>query len=206
MRKQTRPPAPDVLVRKGVEWTQQWLDLRQRNPTAGFQWYTADGKTCREWILPALEDMTQGHCAFCDAFPLDDQSMEPIEHFRPKSDALFHHLAFEWTNLYYACGRCQSSKGTRWIKGLIAPDEGGYQFADYFYFEATTGELKPNPGAAPELQKRAVETIQMFDLDHPKRQRRRKEALRNWHRASMRIIDEFAYRDFIEAGSVLPPS
>ena len=201
MRKQPRPAAPAVLAENNAKWNAQWVALRQRNPQAAFQWYTVDGKTCREWILPELEAMTQGHCAFCDAFPFDDKSMEPIEHFRPKSNPMFHHLAFEWTNLYYACDRCQSSKNSQWVDELLAPDESGYEFSDFFCYELTTGELMPNPVATEERQNRARETIRVFDLDNPKRRSRRCREFHIWRRSSARDLDDVGYRDFIEAGS-----
>src|SRR5467141_3972874 len=99
MRKQTRPPTPEVLVKHGERWSRRWADLREKNPSASFQWYVADGLSARDWLLPVLKEMTQDHCAFCDKFPFDDCSPEPIEHFKPKSDERFYADAYAWENL-----------------------------------------------------------------------------------------------------------
>ena len=85
MRKQTRPLLPAELATFCEEW-QQTHDART---SAGFDWYERDGKDAREHLVPHLHKMNQGHCSFCDAYPLADRSNEPIEHFQPSSTA--HH-------------------------------------------------------------------------------------------------------------------
>ena len=120
MRGFVRTAVPEVLLLKGDRWAQQWVARRERNPNATFTWYQHENKSAREWLLPLLRDMTDGHCSFCDSFPLEGQSNEPIEHFRPKSN--FPCLAFEWGNLYYCCEKCQTSKQEEWSEELLAPD------------------------------------------------------------------------------------
>lgn len=134
-----RTPAPAVLLDYGPQWTQQWIERRQQNPAADFRWYQHEKRSVREWLLPALREMSDGHCSFCEAFPLEGQSNEPIEHFRPKS--AFPEHAYEWKNLYYCCETCQSSKGDRWDDGLLAPDAPDYRWADWFEFDYTTGSM-----------------------------------------------------------------
>jgi len=205
MRRQTRPPKPEILEQHGERWSRQWAELRAKNPNARFQWYQAEGQTARDWCLPALKEMTQGHCAFCDAFPLEDRSKEPIEHFKPKSEPRFYADAFAWDNLYYCCERCQGSKGERWDDGLLRPDAADYSFERYFVFDYTTGEMKANPCANPADQARAKITIRIYGLDTPQRRRCRSLELRQWQRSDERVLDDWAYRDFLDAGDDWKP-
>lgn len=205
MRKQTRPPVPNVLQEHGERWTRQWSELRAKNPNAAFQWYKADGKTARAWCLPVLKQMTQGHCAFCDVFPLDDRSKEPIEHFKPKSDPRFWAEAYAWENLYYCCDRCQNTKGEQWDDGLLRPDALDYSFDRYFLFDYTTGQIKANCLASPADQARAEVTIRLYGLDIEERRRSRCLELRRWQRSDERIFDDWAYRDFLDTANAPGP-
>ncbi|HPM81361.1 MAG TPA: TIGR02646 family protein [Candidatus Anammoximicrobium sp.] len=207
MRKQTRPPVPAILQKNGERWTRQWVELRGKNPIAAFQWYQADGMSARTWLLPHLKDMTQGHCAFCDCFPLDDRSKEPIEHFKPKSDARFYAEAYSWQNLYYCCDCCQSSKRERWDDRLLRPDADDYSFTKYFVFDYTTGEIRANSRASVEDQSRAETTIALYGLDLSEKRLARRLELRKWQRSVDRRLDEWAYRDYLDTASrPSPPS
>ena len=198
MRKQTRSPKPDILVQHGDRWCQQWAELRAQNPSATFQWYVAEGQSAREWLLPILREMNQGHCAFCDAFPLEDRSKEPVEHFKPKNEPRFHADAYAWENLYYSCEVCQSSKGEQWNEQLLRPDEVDYFFEAFFQFDFITGELKPNVVASESNQDRARVTIAVYGLDHDSRRRFRRLELRKWSRSKDQQLNDWAYRDFLE--------
>lgn len=167
MRKQTRPEVPEMLVLHSQRWTEQWVSLRQRNPAATFNWYPVDALTVRQWVLPDLHKMTQGHCAFCDTYPLDDRSKTPIEHFRPKTHPEFLHLADEWSNLYYCCDLCQATKREQWDHVLLCPDANDYSFDRYFMFDFTNGRLLPNEIASENDQRRAEVTIRLYGLDLP---------------------------------------
>jgi uncharacterized protein (TIGR02646 family) len=197
MRKQQRPPAPTQFVENSEKWKSQWLKLRELN-RSGFAWYTVDGKTARHWALPILHEMTQGHCSFCDAFPLEDRSKVPVEHFRPKGLDEFAHLAFEWSNLYYCCEYCQPEKKEKWEEALIAPDESDYQFLRYFVFDYTNGAISPNPTSSLHEQERAAITIRLYGLDSVIRRQHRLLELRKFLGTTSSAIDDWAYRDFLE--------
>ncbi len=198
MRKQVRPAAPPKLAENGEKWNRQWADRRVLDPSAKFSWYKVDGKNAREWILPSLRAMNQGHCSFCDVYPLVDRSAEPIEHFRPKTDVRFTMLAFAWENLYYCCELCQKSKREQWDEALLAPDEATYRFERYFIFDFTTGAIQPNPRATPQDRHAAATTISLYGLDLSARRRYRRVALGNWIGSTNNRIDEVSYRDFVE--------
>lgn len=198
MRKIHRPPKPKVLNENGARWNQKWKDLKTENPSAQFNWYQLDGKSVREWILAELAAMTQEHCAFCDRYTVEPDS---IEHFRPKSDSRFLHLAYEWENLFYCCGGCQKEKGEKWDDGLINPDAEDYSCRRYFIYDWSTGGMSPNPKSSAADQARAAATIRIYGLDSKTRRRFRLMALRDYQRSRDISIDASPYRDFVEGPS-----
>ena len=203
MRKVTRPAEPQVLQEHSERFNAQWVSLREQNPSAQFQWYSHNKQDVRTMILPALRDMTAGHCSFCDSFPLD-LGDENVEHFRPKSDPQYASLAYTWTNLYLICTTCNSSfKLAEFDEKMIAPDEEGYAFHNYFFFDSSTGAMMPHPSASPEAQSRATTTIEGYGLDHAHRRKLRKLEARKWDRSQADAdppnIDDYAYRDFLES-------
>lgn len=145
-------------------------------------------------LLPLLKAQAGGHCSFCDAFPVSPPSNETIEHFRPKSK--FPREAWKWTNLFYCCDFCQTSKGSKWKPTLLAPDEVGYTFSRYFFPDHTNGRIEVRPDLSPDEFQRAADTLEIYGLNHPRHQPLRlsqlefRSALPDWD------IDRFAYRDF----------
>ena len=209
MRKQTRPEAPQDFALHSTKWSQQWADLRAKNPAAAFNWYESGGRSARDMALPTLKQMTQDHCAFCDVFPFDDSSNEPVEHFKPKSLPEFYHEAYAWENLFYCCGFCQKSKKEQWNPRLLRPDAPDYDFQHYFRFTYSTGKIAPNPVLKmidPDAWECARVTIDLYGLDKPVKRRRRMKALRDWTNLKNRVIDHRPYRDFIEGDSLLEKS
>jgi len=197
MRKLIRLPEPEILQQHSARWNQQWVGLRQSNPSAAFRWYTIEGSTAREHILPSLKEQTQKHCSFCDAFPVEGVSIETIEHFRPKST--YPHLAYTWANLYYSCDACQNTKLEQWDEVLLDPDADDYSFAKYFEFDFTTGELNPNKLASNADQVRAATTIRLYGLNSRSRPRLRLNEARKWSRPSdsPSELHLWAYRDYL---------
>ncbi|MBL8855388.1 MAG: TIGR02646 family protein [Planctomycetaceae bacterium] len=202
MRKQSRPNPPLVLEANAAKWNAQWVAKKRANPAASFDWYQFEGRSVREYLVPDLRNMNQGHCSFCDWFPLEVSSNEPIEHFRPKSREEFLEQAFEWRNLYYCCELCNTSKREQWRDELLAPDSDDYLFDKYFEFDFTTGEIKPNAYANPTDQIRALATIELFGLNKNSRPKYRQLALRNWSRTTDPVLDDFPFRDFIDLGNL----
>lgn len=198
MRKLTRPPAPDFLQINAQTWNTNWVQRREQNPTAKFQWAQFQSQPVNQLLREPLAAMTDEHCAFCDRFTVEP---ETIEHFKPKSDPRFMNLAYEWTNLYFCCGGCQSSKRERWDDRLLQPDSEDYDFRRYFEFDYTTGQIRPNCMASPDDQARASITIQLYDLDSQKRRRYRRIELEKWRKEST-DVNLFAYRDYLEVAMV----
>lgn len=69
-------------------------------------------------VLPALRRDFGDRCCYCTGSTDEKGGVEnfDVEHFRPKGDEDFSHLALEYTNLYYACRGCNLTKGDKWPK------------------------------------------------------------------------------------------
>jgi uncharacterized protein (TIGR02646 family) len=143
MEKINRLPITNYLLLKTLadnwqNWGKEYkenLDSKGKRGV-GFSW--------RQGIYTALRHqlflLTQGHCTFCDGYPIGETSKETIEHFYPKND--FPLQAYEWENLFYCCDKCQSEANKLAFIVTLKPDEATYTFDDYFYFDLESGELK----------------------------------------------------------------
>lgn len=89
-----------------------------------------------------LRNISEGHCSFCDGFPLNDTSRQTIEHYYPKKS--FLEKTYEWENLFYCCDNCQSfSYSDNPFRYTLKPDDESYNFEEHFWFDPYDGQLKP---------------------------------------------------------------
>jgi len=163
MQPQDRLPTPEVLEEKGAGWTEKYL---ASGSTSSFSWGQYKGEKTNHILGRLLMAQTNDHCSFCDQFPMQAQSRVTIEHFRPKAMGAFPELAFEWTNLFYCCDRCQQKSGSKaFVEGTLKPDEREYEFNNYFTYNVLTGEIELNPFASQEDKKKAQRLLDRYDLN-----------------------------------------
>lgn len=139
--------------------------------------------------------MTQDHCSYCDAFPVEGVSAETIDHFRPK--ARYPLQVCFWSNLFYACTCCQGHKGEQFSPQLLHPDAPGYTFERYFIYDYATGDILINPQATLPEQDRARWTIQVLGLNlsgRPKTRKRMVTRFLHLPAPLQRERDELPYR------------
>ena len=193
-----RPPQPSFLAENYKRWGKEFKDKRDQNQSAPFQWKTYQGKPLNELILLELESVSKNHCAFCDGYPLGTFARQTLEHFRPKSH--FPQLAYVWWNLFVCCDKCQSSKGEKFDRKLLKPDQPAYTFEHYFIINYRTGEIEVNPTASEKDQERARITIEFYGLNQHGRPRSRLHEYRKFQdlRDKGYSVDDFSYRFFME--------
>jgi uncharacterized protein (TIGR02646 family) len=194
MRKQTRPQLSDVLQILTDGWQKKHDDRIAKDAKAKFVWFESGGKSSRDYFVELLHLMNQGHCSFCDVYPLEDRSTEPIEHFKPKSK--YPEVAFTWSNLYYICDLCNNKKRIDYDAKLLRPDDVAYEFLTYFSFDVS-GYIEPNSLASENDQRRAEFTISTYGLNLKNRPRYRLEEFNKKFQPA-EGIDFYAYRDFLE--------
>ncbi|MFN0213126.1 MAG: hypothetical protein ACKVT2_02625 [Saprospiraceae bacterium] len=175
----SRLNAPDFLSKNGERWNQQWSNLKQRTPGAKFTWYQHKGQPVNQKLIPTLSIQTQGHCSYCDAYPMGP-SDETIDHFKPKGNPLFFHLAYSWGNLYWACADCQKSKREQHNEFLLRPDDSDFSFQRFFIYNFNSHQIEVNPSSEPKDQRRGSATIQIFDLNHASHVKRRIYSWKLW--------------------------
>ena len=193
MRKQDRLEVPVALRDGASKWAETWTLNHKVGKT--WRWPVKDGMPINQTILEPLRTQTASHCSFCDGFPVGSLSVETIEHFYPKSS--FPEKAFEWSNLFYCCTRCQAAKKERFDPRILKPDDADYDFSRYFICDYTTGEIRPNSISSLEDQQRAFTTIVHYGLNDGvlPQERRRCLEIRRGNQSRMEP-DDFPYRDF----------
>lgn len=198
MRKFQRLETPSVLSDNdnAAIWGRDW-DARYRgNNAAVFHWHVVEGEKVNHLILPALKAQTQEHCSFCDSYPVAPPSIETIEHFKPKTRYPLE--AYLWGNLYFCCQFCQQ-KGSHFDDALIQPDHVDYSFDDYFMWDFTTGEIKPNPTVTEFNQNRARVTIAAYHLNDGHPSLRKQWAFRWGKLKDTEPLDNVPYRSFVSS-------
>jgi len=111
---------------------------------------------------PYLIKMAQNHCSYCDKHFWDEGDFE-VEHFKRIAD--FPDLRCDWDNLFASCHICNTRQNyKRYSENPkpFRPDEKGYDFGKYFYFEQDTGEIIAISDFA-----RANKTIDYLAINNP---------------------------------------
>ncbi len=128
-------------------WTADWVNAPVNKL---FRWRADQSE-----IADAAARDTKGHCSYCDHLLPDPRT---IDHLRPKSK--FRQRAYDWENLYLCCQGCQPRVG-EFTEYVLAPDEVGYQFDDYFTIDS---EWRLQAVEGPNST-RAEKTIKHLRLD-----------------------------------------
>jgi uncharacterized protein (TIGR02646 family) len=193
MRKFIRADEPQILIDKASTWNKEYVEKKTANEEYSFFWRTVNGKKLNQILHPILSTQTQHHCSFCDKYPLD-RGDDTIDHFHPKSNPQFYHLAYSWQNLYLACNGCQRAKMEQFDENLLKPDEVNYEFDEYFQYNYTLHELEPRSDKPPVIQQKAKVTIEIFDLNNIALSKARKHAFERFTNANEKIIDDYNFR------------
>ena len=184
-----------------------FLDTKQIEGV-GFSWRQG----IYEVLRTQLFNLTKGHCSFCDGYPIGETSKETIEHYYPKND--FPLKAYDWENLFYCCDKCQSEANRSAFTVTLKPDEATYNFDDYFYFDAESGELKIMENIEtthPDKFKNASNFLKRYGINNPTRNQSRKNLLQDvknhlqnrQNEEDQRVKDDFKYRYIYSYAAVL---
>ena len=140
-----------------------------------------DGEAIRREIRNSLRRDFSGVCGYCEQDCSDTVTV--IEHFRPRR--LFPDDWITWTNLVYACQRCDNRKGDRWpgpaddptcsyVSPSVTKDQQPAEnfFEHYVEIGGETtendlvpGQISPSLGLSPTDWWRADQTILGLDLN-----------------------------------------
>lgn len=118
----------------------------------------------KEAIRAALQTMQGVRCAYCECDLL--QHDQHIEHFEQKGRRPAG--TFAWENLFWSCSRedsCGKHKdkcGAYNKPDLIKPD---VDDPEHFFLFTYDGSIALRPGLTPSEERRAKETLRIFNLD-----------------------------------------
>lgn len=157
---------PEILARRGAEWTASLLASRDedgRAPSVERQRYN------HPQIKEALIAETNGKCAYCES-KIRHVAYGDIEHVVAKS--LSPERSFDWRNLTLACSVCNTNKGNYGVDSenfvdpyAVDPEEA------FWWFGAVVFPAPGNDAAAL--------TERIIDLNRTELQERRAERLAN---------------------------
>lgn len=164
MRKFIRNDSPDFLKDNWRKWGERYINNRQGNSSFSFHWPTYKGKRINSIIEPFLAMQTEGHCSFCDNYPIRSKE-DSIDHFKPKSISEYYEFVCQWENLYYCCHNCQQSKLEQYNQLLLRPDAEDFSFESYFIYSYNTHKIDPNPALSENDIRKAKTTIDIFGLN-----------------------------------------
>lgn len=179
-----RPPEPAKLKANRERWTNRW---RKTGPNQ--DWAT---KAAKQVIKEALRPMAHGKCAFCEGL-LEVTSHFEIEHFVAKTN---RETAFEWSNLFPACGKCNREKSTL-VQDveLVKPD---IDDPEQFFWVNPDGALEPHPRLTGSDLDRAKDTIKAYGLQRGSLRGKRQEAWVRIGRWKLRGLDAAEGDDFLK--------
>jgi len=150
-----RGAPPALLLEHGAKWTERWQAMREARRTGD---WAPEG--ARKVLGDELRNLAFGKCAFCESL-LDVGSYLEIEHYVAKT--VQPERAFEWSNLFPICGRCNSAKGSADHAGLlIKPDVDDPE--GMLWLHPDTGELQPRMKLKASVRRRVERTLQLCDL------------------------------------------
>ncbi len=140
---------PEQLQANQTRWMVRWCDLRPG------EWAT---RTAKKLLKRHLSFKSHDKCVYCESI-LGASAKPEIEHYHAKT--IRPELAFDWENLFLACGHCNNTKLDRAHDGkLLKPDVDDGE--THFWFNADTGELEPLPGSDID---RGESTRRLCDLN-----------------------------------------
>ena len=195
-------PAPPPLPRSGKRHRQQLEKLQAAYPAAcrvpnNKVLATRDGIYNDARVRERLRADQHDKCCYCESY-FSSTGYGDVEHFRPKggyqqeaADDLhkpgYYWLAYEWSNLYFACQLCNQ----RYKGNLFPLADPARRAVAHTNALATEQPLLPDPAtenpaahlafvqdAAQALDARGAACIQVFGLDRPELIKRRLDKLK----------------------------
>lgn len=182
MHKLQRPAIPTCLKRYTYD-KHNWEEVSAEDKTE---------------IRQSLYTMQQHRCAYCEK-ALPENKPCHIEHFRQRSR--YPQGTFQWSNLYLSCNT-QNTCGKHKDKQQYTPtdliDPCADDPDDYLRFYSD-GSIRPRKKLPQQEQKRAEETIRVFNLNEQALQAIRKSELQGWIQIAEELqewlkLDETAYQ------------
>jgi hypothetical protein len=84
----------------------------------------------------ALKEASSDKCMYCES-KISHIDFAHVEHFKPKAEDKFPELEFEWTNLGYACPKCNNNKSDKFHNGSPYIDPYSEEPSEYFLAHGT---------------------------------------------------------------------
>lgn len=161
------------------------------------------GPAEKEEIRNSLEQLQGRRCAYCEGSL--DVLGQHIEHFRRKGIPASQHLTFVWANLFWSCYQddsCGRHKDSNPITNSYDPNDlidPCVSDPDVYFRFLSNGTIRIRAGLTVQQQKRAEETLRVFNLNpaYGRLRSMRERALEAYTSVERGILE--ALRDINEA-------
>lgn len=110
-------------------------------------------------ILPEMRTVYKKTCAYCAQWIPHGTGNHSVDHFLPKDEDKYSHLAYEWANFRYASARFNSRKH----KGTIL-DPFKIKYG-WFILDFPSCMIRPNPKCRADNRKKIQDTIDALHLN-----------------------------------------
>ncbi|EPE2280236.1 HNH endonuclease [Vibrio cholerae] len=107
----------------------------------------------------ALKKANFDKCMYCES-KISHIDFAHVEHFKPKAKDKYPELEFEWTNLGYACPKCNNNKSDKFHEDFPYIDPYSEEPSEYFLAHGTWLFVKQG-------SERADLTIRDIELNRP---------------------------------------
>ncbi|WP_182446986.1 HNH endonuclease [Cereibacter sphaeroides] len=135
--------APEILTRKGEDWTRELLAAVEAGDAERIK--VATRRYNHPEVKDALKDETKGKCAYCEA-KVTDVAHGDIEHVTPKSVERMR--TFDWENLTFSCQLCNQNKSDK--AGILDPYT--EEPSEHIFFAGAFAKGKTPDGARTVLE------------------------------------------------------
>lgn len=167
----------EKIFKNWEKWGEEYLLYKISKGISGTNFNSRFYSTYNE-LRNELELQVNGHCSFCDDFPVGTTSKEEIEHYFPK--AIFPCLAYAWDNLFYICSKCNSNANSFTANNgfdfTLKSDLEEYNFSKIFYFDLGSGKVEVIESLlnkSSDLYNRAKLFLNRYGINNPKRNQAR---------------------------------
>lgn len=135
----------------------------------------------------------KGLCGYCERL-----SRGLVDHFRPKSQ--FPNEVYDWGNWVFACPDCNSVKWRHWpVQGFVDPCARVWiaRPEQHIEVDVATGRVVPCQGLGPIRQRRAIDTIDLLQLNAVHHLKSRLEVI-EFATSTLPVVPEVARQAFLD--------
>ena len=161
-----KQPAPQILLDNANEWSKALMRHIRAGTNAPD---SLKRKYNQDSIKTILKQETHHKCMYCESIA-NHVTYEHIEHIKPKAKDKFPELTYTWSNLGWACPKCNMNKSDTYDIHFPFIDPYHEELSDHIW--ASGAIIRHLPG-----KQRGEITIKVIQLNRPELLEKRRERM-----------------------------